>query len=301
MELTADKLPAAPWWFVLSGASAGIGWSVWSLRRAGSMAQAVVGSVGVLAMLSGSLILVPHNLLFAMIWLVQLINPGRNVFGVTPGAGIALPLAGHLLAVAAAATLAYTTIRVWRQARGRCHDCGRSQAEPTSIRTQWMVAFGALSILGCLPYGALKLAWSFGWQGGMTDSQFDGVGFSSPGFGDTVILTGISIIVSAGMMARLTTRWLRPLLAFVGAVGSVMLLPIGAIGAARAALEIVGLMPITYGELAPWVFHMVYLGFVTWGVGLCGLTIAYVRATASPCRRHVASGAPLTSGTGRIR
>lgn len=282
-DLTGDRMPTAPWWFGLCGALAGVGWSLWVGRRPARLAQVVAGVSAVGAMLASSLILIPHNLLYAIVWAAQLVNPGHNAFDRVPGAEIVPRMVGHLLAVVASAALAYATLRVWRTMRGRCFACGRTAAEPKPVRTRWLVGFGLLSIVGCLPYGLLKIAWSLGSRIGMTGHQFDGIGFDSPGFGDTAVLTSVSIVASASMLLGLAGRWLRPVLAFVGAVGSVMLLPVGVLGAARTFAERVGLVSSDVTELAPWVFHTVYVSFFAWGIGLCGLTIAYVRRTARRC------------------
>lgn len=286
-DLTGDQMPAAPWWVGLCGALVGVGWSIWVGRRAARPTQVVVGAGGVLAMLAGSLILVPHNLLYALVWAFQLINPGPNAFGSNlSGAEIVPRLFGHLLAVVASAALAYATLQVWREVRGVCVACGRASAEPRLVRSRWLVGFGLLSILGCLPYGLLKTAWGLGARIGMTGHQFDEVGLNSPGFGDTALLTAVSVVASVCMLLRLNSRWLRPLLAFVGGVGSVMLLPVGVLGAGRTVVELLGLASSDVSELAPWVFYTVYVSFFVWGIGLCGLTIAYVRATAWLCGSH---------------
>jgi hypothetical protein len=300
-DLTGDRMPAAPWWVVLCGALAGVGWTIWVQRRPAHPAQVTVGGAAVLAMLAGSLVLIPHNLLYAIIWVLQLVNPGHNAFPSTPGVEIVPRMIGHLLAVAASAALAYATLRVWRAVRGRCSACGRTTPEPKPVPNGWLVGFGLLSVLGCLPYGLLKLAWSFGSRVGMTGHQFDGVGFDSPGFGDTAVLTSVSIVASVCMLLRLRGRWLRPLLTFVGGVGTVMLLPVGVLGAARTAAELLGIVPSNVTELAPWVFYTVYVGFFVWGIGLCALTIVYVRGTAGPCRQPAAAHDSLDQNAGQNR
>jgi hypothetical protein len=75
------------------------------------------------------------------------------------------------VAVAAAGLLVAWVVRERRVLRGRCPACGRAES---------------------LPHGLLKLARSLGWTGGLTGHAFDGVPFTSPGFGDTAVLTRCS-------------------------------------------------------------------------------------------------------------
>jgi hypothetical protein len=120
---------------------------------------------------------------------------------------------------------------------------------------------------------------------GLTGHAFDAVGPTSPGFGDTVVLTGIGIAAAVAMGLRRRGRWLRPLLVAVGGLGSLMLLPVAALALVQVAEVALGSRRIDDQEIAPWAFLVVYASFAVWGTGLAGLTVGYARSTRPPCRR----------------
>jgi hypothetical protein len=281
-ELTGGRLPAAPWWVVTAAGVLGV---LWPAIRNPAL-QFGVGIVAGAAMLSGSVVLIPHNLLFAVVWVMQRLNPGVSAWGALPGPEVFVPLLAHIVAVVAAGGLGAGMVRRWREHRRRCVSCGRTDPAPPEQSTTGLVTFGVLAVLGCLPYAFLKTAWSLGHQVGMTGELFDQVGFASPGFGDTVLLTGVSVAVSAGMLFRLRHRLVRAGLLTVGTIGSLMLLPIAPVGLVLWIADLLGVTATDDSELAPWVFHLVYAGFLVWGIGLAGLTIAYFRATRRACAHH---------------
>ncbi|GAB3428252.1 hypothetical protein [Flindersiella endophytica] len=55
-------------------------------------------------------------------------------------------------------------------------------------------------------------------------------------------------------------------------------------------LDLLGVTTTDESEIAAWVFHLVYVGFPAWGVGLAGLTIIYYRSTRAVCAQHFADG-----------
>jgi hypothetical protein len=148
-----------------------------------------------------------------------------------------------------------------------------------------------LTVAGSLPYGLLKTAWALGWTVGLTGHAFDGVSFTSPGFGDTAVLTTISAVAAVSMGARAAGRWTRPVLLGVGVIGSLMLLPVGVVGAVELVPVMLGSASIDESEIAAWAFALVYGSFLVWGCALAALTVTYWRATRGACRHHTLAAA----------
>src|SRR5699024_3472554 len=109
--------------------------------------------------------------------------------------------------------------------------------------------------------------------------------------GDTVVLTGLSVVACLAMGAGLRTAVVRWALTAVGVIGSLMLVPVGATAAAQLVPVLWGSASIDDSEIAPWAFGLVYGSFLVWGVALAWLTIAYWRATRPDCRAHPAETA----------
>lgn len=246
-------------------------------------ARAAVGTLCGAAMLAGSLLAIPHTLLIVIIWIGSRISGGAGPFEVTP----AWPsTAAHLIAVVAVAMLGVWLVVERRRDRQRCLACGR--VDPTPGVARWPVGpwLAALAVGSSLPYGLLKAAWALGWAGGLTGQAFTDVAFTSPGFGDTAVLTGVSVIVAVLMGARVSGRWVRPILLAVGVFGSLLLVPVAAVGAVSLVPVALGLTSIDDSEIAPWAFLLVYGSFLFWGGALVALTVSYWRATRPICRRH---------------
>jgi hypothetical protein len=68
-----------------------------------------------------------------------------------------------------------------------------------------------------------------------------------------------------------------------------MLLPVSVIGVVMMIVA----PPASDGEIASWIFVLVYAGFIVWGLALAPLTALYLRATRQACRRHRAAPAQL--------
>lgn len=239
-------------------------------------------------MLAGSLLAIPHTALILIIWGASRFTGGVGPFDVTPEW---LTTAAHLTAVVAVLLLAAWTVLDRRQHRRRCLACGRAEAEPGATGGPVLPWLAALTVAGSLPYGLLKVAWALGWTGGLTGHAFSDVSFTSPGFGDTAVLTTISVVTAVSMGARVSGRWARPVLTAVGVIGSFMLLPVAVMGVVGMVPIALGLQPIDESEIAAWAFLLVYSSFLVWGVALAALTIGYWRTTRGVCRRH--SSAPV--------
>jgi hypothetical protein len=257
--------------------------------RTGVPARARTGLAALCAvgMLAGSLLAVPHTLLLALIWAVGRVTGGTGPFDVAPDW---LTTAAHLATVAAVGLLVAWAVRDRRVHRGLCPACGRADHGPTGAHRSALPRLAALTVAGSLPYGLLKLAWALGWTGGLTGHAFDGVSFTSPGFGDTAVLTGVSVVAAASMGARATGRWTRRVLIAVGTIGSLMLLPVAAVGVVQLVPVVLGLTTIDDSEIAVWAFLVVYGSFLAWGTALAALTVAYRQETRGTCREAGPAG-----------
>ncbi|WP_232668062.1 hypothetical protein [Pseudonocardia sp. TRM90224] len=245
--------------------------------------RAAVGAVCAAAVAAGCVGAVPHTILTLVVWVGGLVTGARGPFDVTPAW---LAGATNLAGVAAAGTLVIWLVVDGRRALGRCTACGRTTPEPPRAWRNLPALAGA-AIVGALPYGALKLCWAVGIPVGLTGHAFDDVTFTSPGFGDTVVLVLLGVVVAIGMGRRLTGRWVRPAQVGVGALGSLMLLPVGVIATVQMAEVALGTRTIDGSEIAPWAFMVVYASMLVWGLALTALTVGYARSTRAECRRHV--------------
>lgn len=284
-EVTGGKIPLAPWWVVGSGAAAVAGWTVLPARLRTARPALVVGCAALVAMLSGTVSAIPHSALFAVIWLIQLVHPGTNVFPLVPTPGILISIGTHLITLVACAAIAVALSQAVRLHQGLCRRCGRREADPTNHPVGWLPIAAIVSIAACLPYAAIKVAWGLGWKGGITGHQFDQVTISSPGFGDTAALALVSVLISIAMVHRVRRHVIRMILILVGGLGSAMLLPIGVLGVVDL---IANPNAPANPEMATWVFEVIYTGFLLWGIGLTALTVGYTLATRPRCRRHLA-------------
>lgn len=287
-------MPTAPRWLT-AAAAVGAAAVVLSNSRAdsppGHARLALAGVAGTL-LLAGSLLAIPHTVLMAFVWVAARVTGGSGSFDVEPVWLVSLT---HLTVVAAASLVAAWLVAGRRRGRGRCVRCGRTDPHAPAVGERWRRAvpwLAAVSIVAAVPYAVLKIAWSLGSRVGLVGHAFDDVTLASPGFGDTVVLTGISVVVSIVLGLRVRTAAVRlPALA-VGALGSVMLLPAGLAGAAMLIPLALGVTEVDDSEIAPWAFATVYVSFLIWGLALAGLTICSWRVTRQRCRRHVPAPAP---------
>ena len=290
------RMPVLPFW-----ATAGLAASAALLVAGSALApdrwvrsRSVLGVVGCAGMFLGNVAAIPHTVLLVVVRAAAAVTGGTGSFDVEPVWSIA---AVHVLNLGASVLLGRWLLRARRERRGRCGSCGREDPAPPRAGRGRLPWLAAAAVLACLPYGLLKLAWALGSRIGLTGHAFDDVSFTSPGFGDTVVLTVVSIGACVVMGAAVERPVVRRAALALGSLGSVMLLPVGVIGTVTLLL-----VPLTGGtisdsEIAPWVFVGVYASFLLWGVALAALTLGYWRATRPVCAdpAHAARHArPLT-------
>jgi hypothetical protein len=240
-----------------------------------------LGLAACVGMLAGSLFAIPHTLIVVVAWAGARVTGGTGSFDIAPVWSAA---AAHLCNVVASFVLARWLLRGRRVQRGRCPSCGRIDATAPLFggrrRLPWLAA---VAIGACLPYGSLKLAWGLGSRIGLTGHEFDDVSLTSPGFGDTVVLTLVSVVTCLVMASAVEHRWARRAVLTTGTVGSAMLLPVAVIGVPMLALAALTGRGVDDSEIAPWVFAGVYLSFAAWGTSLSLLTYTYWRVTTPWC------------------
>jgi hypothetical protein len=283
----ASGVPAAPPWVAAGGAVVAAAAVLTAARRPARQLRALAAGGG-LAMLSATAVGLPFALLLLVIWLASRLTGAGGPFVLAPPW---LALAAHVATLAALAGLAAWLVVDRRLRGGRCLRCGfDSHAPPPGPspgRRRQLRALGALAVVAAVPYTALKIAWGLGWQGGLVGDRFDQVSLASPGFGDTAALAVVAIAVSAAMATPVTQRGVRAVCLLVGGLGSVMLLPVGAVGTASVLPVLLGVSTAADSEIATWVFAMVYGSFAVWGAALAALTVRYRQTTRRPCRRPV--------------
>lgn len=281
-------MPTTPRWVtvvaaaataVLVAAASGHG----GLRRYGPAASSAA------VMLAGSLLALPHTILMVIISVGQLFTDAGGPFTVALSWPATL---AHGLNLVAASLVALWILVDRRRQTGRCPRCGRLSAEPgpTRRRNLWVPAL--LAAAAALPYGLLKLAWSLGADVGLTGDAFADVTAGSAGFGDTVVLTALSLLASLAMGTGVRVPALRWALTAVGVGGALMLLPVGVTAAVQLVPVLWGGGAIDDSQIAPWAFGLVYASFLVWGLALAWLTVAYWRATRPRCRKHTGVRAP---------
>lgn len=282
---TAPGMPIAPRPIALAGAAAA-GLLIMVSRRQTRAGLLIGAAIAMVIMVSGSAAAIPHTALILIILTVSQFTQVGGPFTLDPPV---LTMITHLVTAGATFLGGWWLLTRWRELRGLCSACGRTDANPTPITRPAVVPLlAAIAIIGALPYGAIKLAWAVGLKIGLPGSSFDAVTFGSPGFGDTAALTGLSIIASVLMGLRLRQRLVRIGLITIGTIGSFMLVPVGTFGAIIGLIPAaLGLRPIGDSEIAGWAYATIYSSFLVWGLGLCLLTVTYVRATRPLCRRHV--------------
>src|SRR5690625_507520 len=253
--------------------------------------RALAVAVAIVLMLAGSLLAVPHTVLMVIVRAGQLLTGGSGSFSVEPSWPATL---AHGANVVAAALSGWYLLREHRLRRGVCSRCGRTGAAPSaSILARWLRPWAVLAVAGALPYGTLKLAWSVGSEVGLTGDGFEAVTPTSPGFGDTVLLTALAIAVAVMMGARVTHGVLRPVLLVIGSGASLMLLPVGVTAMVQLIPVLIGRGTIDDSQIAPWAFVLVYASFFVWGAFLAALTLTYCRVRSEEHTSELQSSGQL--------
>ncbi|WP_283138132.1 hypothetical protein [Rhizohabitans arisaemae] len=188
-------------------------------------------------------------------------------------------------AVAAGLAIAVTTWRHQRRRRDVCVRCGRGD-HPVGPEPAYWQRWSTLAAFATIPlalaYGALKTAWGLGSHFALTKPElFKDIHFWSPGFGDTVVLAAVAVLLAVGFARGWTPSWIprwMPLTA--AAVGCAMLVPVGVMGSWRAFLMTSD--PAT--GIEPWVFQWIYVLFLTWGLMLGTAAIGYHHRTRGACK-----------------
>src|SRR5699024_10090145 len=238
-------------------------------------------------MLSGSLLALPHTILMVVLRAGQALTGGSGSFSVEPSWPAT---AVHGLNLVAAVLTALWLVTDRRSRDRRCLRCGRVRAVPPSTPARRLLpVLAAGAAVAALPYGLLKLGWSLGWDIGLTGTAFSHVSATSPGFGDTVVLTAVAILRSVALGAGAGSGALRCVPAAIGACGALSLLPVGLTAVTQAVPALWGGTSIDDSEIAPWAFMVVYVSFLLWGAALAWLTVTYWRATRPVCRAHTTS------------
>lgn len=283
-------MPTAPAWLTILAAVATAVLTMWPSRPATRVRLGLV-ALGVAGMAAGSVLAIPHTLLMVVIWAANQVTGGRGSFEVEPAW---LATTAHLVTMLAAGAVVGWLVTAWRLRSGRCARCGRTAAAPPpGAGTRWALRWlAAVAVLGAFPYGLLKIAWSLGSRIGLTGHAFDDVGFTSPGFGDTAVLAGLSVLVCVVMAAGVRQPVVRVLTSVVAATGSAMLVPVSTVGLVLLSQAALGLRTVDDTEIAPWILAGVYVCFFVWGTALTALTVTYWRSTAGTCPRHRIEAAP---------
>jgi len=238
-------------------------------------------------MFSGSLLALPHTILMVVVRAGQVLTDGSGSFSVEPSWSAT---AVHGLNLVATGLVVLWLVTDSRLCDGRCLRCGRTRAVPPPAPGRRLLrVLAVVAAVAALPYGLLKLGWSLGWDVGLTGTAFSDVSATSPGFGDTVVLTAVAILISVAMGAGAGSGALRWVLAAIGACGALMLLPVGLTAVTQAVPALWGGTSIDDSEIAPWAFMVVYVSFLLWGAALAWLTVTYWRATRPVCRAHTTS------------
>jgi len=282
-------MPTTPAWLAAAAAAAaGV-----LVARGPSPGVARIAAVGVCGacMGAGSVLALPHTILMVVVWTVNVVTGAEGSFEVAPSWSATLMHLAVLCAVLA--LIAWTVIQA-RRLRGRCGRCGRLDADPPGsgervrARLFWLAA---LSVLGAAPYVALKIAWSSGARIGLVGESFADVSFASPGFGDTVAMSAVSVFVAVVMGLRVRQPVVRTMAAGVGGLAALMLVPVGATAMAMLIGAAAGLYRIDDSAIAPWAYIVVYLSFFVWGIAMTLLVWTYWRSTARRCGGHEVSAA----------
>ncbi|MFH8681951.1 hypothetical protein [Streptomyces lydicus] len=137
---------------------------------------------------------------------------------------------------------------------------------------------GRTAVLACVPYLALKLLWTLGFDLGVVDTHRVSrpVWVAANAF--TFLLDAVAAAVAHTLTRPAGLRTPAWLLAFPLWMASGLLIPLltGLVGGTTAGLLTGAANPMAAGDfLAPWVFGVVYGGFLIEGVTLLGAFVLY--------------------------
>ncbi|GAB7029970.1 hypothetical protein AB0G35_17315 [Streptomyces sp. NPDC021749] len=160
-----------------------------------------------------------------------------------------------------------------------------------------LTLLGRTAVVACLPYLALKLLWVLGFDVGVVDTHRIGrtAWFAANLF--TFLLDAIAAAVAHTLTrpgGRRAPAWL---LAFPLWMASGLLVPLmtGLVGGSVAGLLTGRPNPIAAGDfLAPWVFGVVYGGFLVEGVTLLGAFAVYAHTRWGGLLRRPVGALPDT-------
>lgn len=278
-------MPTLPWW---SSLVAGALVTLDDRRRRSPRQAWWLWGVAALLLALSSLPALPHDLLVVISSAIALVTGGGSFFEV----GIPwLAVLRNLSVLAAAGVAGCMAVRARRTVKGLCRYCGRKRGDAARSGQAALWWPATVAVLAPVPYMWLKLAWSTGSSVGLADREyFEGVTLTTQGFGDTSLLGGIGMAAALAMAMRVDARAVRGTLVGIGAVGAIMLLPVGALGSLFLAMSAIGVMAPNDGSvIEPWAFTLVYVSFLAWGAGLSLTSWRYWRATRPRCARHSAS------------
>ncbi|MFG2287251.1 hypothetical protein ACGFOU_14510 [Streptomyces sp. NPDC048595] len=141
-----------------------------------------------------------------------------------------------------------------------------------------LTLLGRTAVLACAPYLTLKLLWVLGSDVGVVDPHRIGRAVWVAANVFTFLLDAIAAVVAHTLTrpaGRRTPAWLL-LLPLWMASGLLVPLLTGVVGGTLAGLITGGRNPLGSGDfLAPWVFYVVYGGFLVEGVTLLGAFAVY--------------------------
>lgn len=245
----------------------------------------------------------PYDLLSVIGAVFASVTGGEPYFDAAPAWGATT---AHLFVGLAAASAIAMAVIESRRARGACGWCGARPGAATCRPIRWAGTIAIVAAVAPIPYVLLKLGWSFGRDFGLVRSDaFDRVTFTTPGFGDTVVLALLAILAAVWMAAGRAGGYLRWVAVAVGAAGSAMLLPVGLAGVVLLGAAGLGLTTPAPGFLQTWVFILVYPTFAVWGASLAAATFLYWRRTRGVCplrggAEHRPHSTAPSLGRGRI-
>ncbi|MEU9122222.1 hypothetical protein AB0C96_20540 [Streptomyces sp. NPDC048506] len=142
-----------------------------------------------------------------------------------------------------------------------------------------LTLLGRLAVLACLPYLALKLLWVLGFDIGVVDTHRVDRATWVAANAFTFALDAVAAVVAHTLTrpgGRRTPAWL---LLFPLWMASGLLVPLltGVVGGSLAGLLTGSRNPMAAGDfLAPWVFGVVYGGFIVEAIALLGAFAVYV-------------------------
>lgn len=146
------------------------------------------------------------------------------------------------------------------------------------MNSRRLTLLGRIAVVACLPYLALKLLWVLGFDIGVIEAPRVSRATWVAGNAFTFLLDAVAAVVAHTLTrpgGRRAPAWL---LAFPLWMASGLLLPLltGLVGGSLTGLVTGARNPLTTGDfLAPWVFGVVYGGFLVEAVTLLGAFTVY--------------------------